>query len=66
LRIPIRCFFDPRILGSGMGENPDPIRDEIEHPRSYFRELRKYFFELKILQFFDAEPESNLVRQYLE
>jgi hypothetical protein len=35
--------------GSGSGMN-------IEQPGSYFRELRKQFFGVKILKFFDADP----------
>jgi hypothetical protein len=60
------AFLTPGSWDLGWGKNPDPIWDEIEHLGSYFRELRKKIFELKIPKFFDAEPESNLVRQYLE
>jgi hypothetical protein len=35
------------------------IRILDEHPRSYFRELRKQFFGLKIHKFFDADPGSG-------
>jgi hypothetical protein len=43
----IRWLFDP-----GIG-----TRDE--HPESYFRELRNNFFWLKILKFFDADPDPG-------
>jgi hypothetical protein len=33
------------------------IRDE--HPRLYFRELRKQFLGLKILKFFEADPDPG-------
>jgi hypothetical protein len=37
-------------MGSGMGNNQDP------DPRSFLQELR--IFGLKILKFFDVDPES--------
>jgi hypothetical protein len=43
--------MDPGWEKSGSG-----IRDE--HPKSFFRELQKHFYGVKILQFFDADPES--------
>jgi hypothetical protein len=42
--------FLPLDPGSGMGNNQDP------DPRSCLRELR--IFGLKILKFFDVDPES--------
>jgi hypothetical protein len=39
-------------MGSGIR-----IRDE--HPRSYYRELRNKFYRLKILKFFDVDPDPG-------
>jgi serine/threonine protein kinase len=46
------------IPGSGMGKNQDPDTG-YGSGISYFRKLRK-FFVLKILQFFDADPGSEI------
>jgi hypothetical protein len=60
----IRCFFDPWIRdqdsGSGMGKKSGSgIRDE--HLRLFFRKLRNSF-RVKILEFFDADPDiQNLL-----
>jgi hypothetical protein len=53
-----RGFLTP-VFGRREG-NQDPDRDE--QPRSYFRELRSHFFGVKILKFFDADPESGMER----
>jgi hypothetical protein len=51
LRIRIRCFLDPCIRDGSR------IRDE--QPKSLFWELRKSFFGLKILKFFDVDPDPG-------
>jgi hypothetical protein len=59
----IQCLYDPwiqdlggaRIGRKSSSESVIQIRDE--HPGSYFRELRQNFW-VKILKFFDADPES--------
>jgi hypothetical protein len=34
-------------------------RIQNEHPRSFFRELRNSFFGLKMLKFFDEDPDPG-------
>jgi hypothetical protein len=63
LRIRIRdpVLFWPLDPGSGMGRKSasgSGIRDE--QPGSYFLELQKPFFWVKILKFFDADPGSGM------
>jgi hypothetical protein len=48
----IRYLFDPWIRDSGWVK----VRIRDEQPVSYFIELRKPFFGVKILKFFDADP----------
>jgi hypothetical protein len=56
----IRCLFDPWIRDPGSGMDKIlRIRIQDEQPRSYFRELRNYFW-VKILKFFDADPGSGI------
>ncbi len=49
------CIRDP---------NPgwEKIRIRDEHPGSYFRELRNNVLGLKILKFFDADPDPGFFR----
>jgi hypothetical protein len=57
----IRCFYDPWIRDPGWGRKSasgSGIRDE--QLGSYFLELRNHFFRVKILKFFDADPESGI------
>ncbi len=54
----IRCFFDPRIRDPDPGWKKVLIRIRDEHPRLFFRELRNSLWGLKILKFFDVDPES--------
>ncbi len=52
------AFLTP---GSGMGRKSaygSGIRDK--QPGSYFLELRNHLFGVKILKFFDADPESGI------
>jgi hypothetical protein len=51
LRIPIRCHFDP------WTRDGEKIRIRDEQPGSYFESLETIFW-VKILKFFDADPES--------
>jgi hypothetical protein len=44
-------------FGFGIGKKKIKIRILDEHPGSYFRELRNNFFWLKIIKFFDADPD---------
>ncbi len=50
------AFLNP---GSGMGKKIR-IRIRDEQPGSYFRELRKIIFWVKIHKFFDADPGSGI------
>ncbi len=52
---------DP-VPGSGMGNKSGSgsgIRDE--HPISYFRQLRNNFLGVKILKFFDSDPDLGWI-----
>ncbi len=51
----IRCLFDPSIQYQGRIKIKIRIRDE--HPRSYFRGSLETIFWVKILKFFDANPD---------
>jgi hypothetical protein len=47
--------------GSGIRDGKKvSIRIRDEQPGSYFRELINHFFGVKILKFFDADPESGI------
>jgi hypothetical protein len=51
----IRYLFDP--LDPGRGKKKIRIRIRDKHRGSYLRELKKQFFALKYLKFFDVDPE---------
>ncbi len=56
---PIRCYFDPWIRDPGWGKNLDPDQGSGKNIPDHISENLEQFLGLKILKFFDADPDRN-------